>query len=171
MLALEKIMRFSITILLCFVAMATSAATETLSLKVGEKTIELDGAQWSKMDDPEDYAKNFQERKDQPYHKFGRVVTVFLLPMSDDRKVATMKISKQEYLEIFIRWPGYVTVRTRVDKGDYWVMCRETFKPKSYLPITIDTYEPFLSEEKQRLLWTFYDNEIDKTRFLLKTQF
>jgi hypothetical protein len=122
------------------------------------------------MQDSDAYAKNFQQKAESPNHKYNRVVTVFLLPMTDDRKIG-MRISENEYLDLFVTSPGSVTALTRLDKGDYWVLCRETFLGKSIPNFNINEYKPYLSHEENRLLWSFYNSEIDSTRFLIASQF
>lgn len=153
--------------LLCFPVVF---AADRLSLVVPGKTIELSSDDWTKARDKRSFAKNYEEKRISPWHKYGRMVTVFLIPMSDDRRVG-LKISDREYVEFFIVHPGLITVQTRVDKGRYWVLCRETFNQKSHLPVDASAYKPFLSENENQLLWRLYQAEIDETRYLLQSTF
>ena len=123
------------------------------------------------MEDPTTVGRNFEERKKRPWHEFGRVVTIFPLPMSEDRR-AGIKISASEYVEPFIVHAGFVTVQTYVDKGTYWVMCRETYRRKAHgPPVDLSTYKPFLGRDDMQRLWFYYEEEIDETRHLLHTRF
>jgi hypothetical protein len=86
-------------------------AEQPLSVSVPGKTIELSQGEWTKLEDATGFAKNFEERKKAPWHEFGRVVTVCLNPMSEDRREG-LKISESEYVEFFVVHPGFVTVQT-----------------------------------------------------------
>ena len=98
------------------------------------------------------------------------MVAVYSIPMSDDRRIG-LKISDREYVEFFIVHPGFVTAQTRVDKGKYWVLCRETFNPKGLSPVDVSLYRPFLSDIENRQLWQHYQEEVDETRYLLNSKF
>lgn len=142
--------------------------SHALSLTVPGKTLEISAADWSKMRDETSFAKNFEEIKQAPWHHFGRVVTVFLNPMSEDRRLG-IKISKTEYVELFSIDGVNVTAQVRVDKGGYWVLCRETFKPKAPMPAV--TLWSYLSENEELQLLHHYQVEIDETRYLLNSKF
>lgn len=146
------------------------SAADGLSLVVPGKTIELSLDDWAKAKDEMNFAKNYEEKRMSSSHKFGRMVTVYLIPMSDDQRLG-LKISDNEYLEFFIVNPGFITAQTRQDKGGYWVLCRETFFKKSGLPVDLSAYKPFLKENENRLLWQFYQAEVDETRYLLNSRF
>ena len=145
-----------------------NVSAQILSLAVPGKTLELSKGEWSKMGDETNFAKNFEEKKEAPWHKFGRVVTVYLNPMSEDRR-SGLKISKTEYVELFSVHPGFITAQVRVDKGGYWVLCRETFKPKAPMPAV--TLRSYLSENEELQLLHHYQVEIDETRYLLNSKF
>jgi hypothetical protein len=147
-----------------------AAADANLSLQVTEKKISLSSKKWEKLEDPTGFAKNYQERGTTVARKFPRVVTVFLMPMSTDQK-SGKRISDNEYVELFVVHSGLVTALTRLDKGRYWVQCRETFYAKPSLPIDVSKYKPFMSEEENTLLRLSYETEIDETRFLLGETF
>jgi|GEM_PF-3111543 hypothetical protein len=146
------------------------AEEEYFVLNVPNKVIELPKSNWSKLDDPSGYAKNYGEKAKSEWHEFNRVVTVFLTPMSIDRRVG-LKISEYEYLDFLVVHPGLVTVQTRMDKGKYWVLCRETFKPKKTVGIDISKYKPYLSNEEIKIVWSAYVEEIDETRKILNLEF
>ena len=77
------------------------SAADRLSLVVPGKTIELSLDDWMKAKDETNFAKNYEEKRISPWHKYGRMVTVFLIPMSDDRRVG-IRLSDREYVEFFI---------------------------------------------------------------------
>jgi len=143
---------------------------DDLSLQVPGKIIRLSKDHWEKMEDPTNFAKNYLQKGEDQIHKHARVVTVYLIPMSEDRK-GGFNITRNEYLEFFIVHRGFVTAQTKIDKGKYWVLCRETFQAPNYSPVDIQKYRPFLSEDENRQLWATYQQEIDETRYLLQTLF
>lgn len=145
-------------------------ANDEFKIRTENKTIYISSGDWIKMQDSASHAKNYEQKNKQKYHKYGRVITVFLLPMSEDRQMG-MKISNNEYLEFFITTPGFITAQTRIDKGDYWVLCRETFLPKETSKLNANKYKSFLSTEENKLLWSLYQSEIDETRYIIKTEF
>ena len=161
---------FAISACAALACFSVVAAAEELTLQVPGKTIELSPDDWVKMTDETNFARNYEEKTPSSWHKVSRMVTVYLNPMSDDRRLG-LKISDMEYLEFMIVHPRLVTAQTRVDKGKYWVLCRETFNPKDNLPIDIAAYDPFLSENENQLLWRTYQVEIDETRYLLNSKF
>ena len=158
------------TIILVIIISTLFVQAGELAVNLPDKTIKLESDRWEKMKDPTNFAKNFREKKKSPAHEYGRIVTVYLNPMTEDRKLG-LHISEDEYIEIFIVDPGLVTVQTRLDKGKYWVLCRETFKPKGNIPMDISKYRPYLSENENRKLWNIYQKEIDETRYLLRSKF
>jgi hypothetical protein len=160
-----------VSLMLLVLALAPAARAEPVfSVSVPGKTITLAQSEWAKMEDPTTVAHNFEERKKGPWHQFGRVVTIFLHPMTDDRRVG-LKIADREYVEIFVAQPGLVTVQTRIDKGTYWVMCRETFLRKAQAPpVDLLPHKPSGTDDRERL-WFYYQDEIDTTRHLLHSRF
>ena len=152
--------------LLVFLCSPIVSVADQLSLTVPGKTIELSSGGWAKAKDETNFANNYEERKISPWHKYRRMVTVYSIPMSDDRRIG-LKISDREYVEFFIFHPGFVTAQTRVDKGKYSVLCRETFNLKGQSPVDVSLYKPFLSENENRQLWQLYQAEVDETRHLL----
>jgi len=141
-----------------------------LTLQAPGKTIELSPNDWEKVDDPTNLARNYSEKTLSLVHQFNRMVTVYLSPMSNDQRIG-QEYSSTEYVEIFISIPGFVTVQTRTDKGRYWVLSRETFKPKEFSPVNLSSSKLFLSESEKNLLLLTYQLEIDGTRLLLNSKF
>ena len=143
---------------------------EELTLQAPGKIIELSPNDWEKVDDPTNLARNYSEKTLSPAHQFNRMVTVYLSPILDDQRIG-QKYSATEYVEIFIGVPGFVTVQTRIDKGQYWVLSRETFKPKKFPLVDLSSSKLLLSESEKNLLLLTYQLEIDETRLLLNSKF
>ena len=159
-----------VLIIISIIFIFNNGAFAELTLSVAGKEIHLSTDKWKKVDDPASFAKNYQEIQKHPMHAYSRMVTVYLIPMSDDRKMG-IKISDDEFLELFVVHSGLVTVQTRIDKGQYWVLCRETFKSKTLMPVDVDSYRPLISDEEMIKLWIVYQTAIDETRYLLRSQF
>jgi hypothetical protein len=143
---------------------------EELTLQAPGKIIELSPNDWEKVDDPTNLARNYSEKTLSSAHQFNRMVTVYLSPMSDDQRIG-QEYSATEYVEIFIDVPGFVTVQIRIDKGQYWVLSRETFKPKKFPLVDLSSSKLPLSESEKNLLLLTYQLEIDETRLLLNSKF
>jgi hypothetical protein len=153
--------------LLCIPVASTAAS---ISQPVPGKTIQLSSDDWTEVEDETGFAKNYEEKKVSSWHQFGRVVTVYSIPMSVDRQLG-LKISDLEYVEFFIVHPGFFTAQTRVNKGKYWILCRETFKVKTTPPVDVSLYKPFLNDAENMKLWSYYQAEVDETRRLLNSVF
>lgn len=151
--------------------------TGALSVEAGGRTLRIGRVDWKPMANEFEWAANFEQLKRDPRHAFARVVTLFRLPMSIDRRQGT-KVSANEYIEIFTGLPEMVTVLVRVDKGSYWVLSRETFRAPS--SPDAEFYDPALTEAiSDRVI---ADDEraqahlalqplIDSTRYLIQTRF
>ena len=148
----------------------------TLTLQAPGKTIELSSNDWEKAGDPNNFAKNYSEKESSSLHAYKRMVTVFLNPMSGDRRIGE-KLTSTEYVEMFIVTPGLLTMQIRIDKGEYWVMSRDTYKPKEKMISNALDSTDFsvaslsISESERDLLMSDYQAEIDETRFLLNSKF
>ena len=122
-------------------------------------TLNVPVKDWMRMADEYTWAENFQATV--PRNKaVYQIVTVFKLPMTDDRRRG-VRISRNEYLEVFATNPGEVTVLVRVDKRTYWTLSREMFRDPS---ITLWATEPQLYQTRLAL-----QPQIDTTRYLLQT--
>ena len=121
---------------------------------------------------PNDYewAENFEETRKGPRHEFPRVVTVFKLPMTEDRQIGT-RISPNEYVEMFIVHEGTLTVEVRLDKGSYWVLSRETFTAPSVYGVDTTTLFHSLYDLEFSTASEAFQPEIDTTRYLLSSKF
>ena len=154
----------------------TQGTNGKLTLQAPGKTIELSSNDWGKVDDTTNFAKNYSEKKLSSLHQDERIVTVFLNPMSYYNRIGE-ELTSTEYVEMFIVTPGLLTIRTRIDKGEYWVMSRDTYKPKEkMLSNALDSTDfsissLTLSEWDRSLLMSDYETEINETRFLLNSKF
>lgn len=155
-------------VLLCLPIQGYTA--DYLELAVPGKLIQLSEQSWSKIKTEAGSANTYEQKESGASHKYGRAVSVFLGPMPANRKVG-VRISDNEYLKVLIVHEGMVTTQLKVDKGQYWVMCQETFLPKARLSADISNHKAFLSELAQLSLWMDYQSEVDATRQLLLTVF
>lgn len=150
------------------VGQATRAATNSAStlVVVGADTLVFDSRRWLPMENEAEFAENFEDRQKGPRHVFGRVVTVFKLPMTDDRRIGT-QIAPGEWLEFFVAHQGAVTVQYRLDRGHYWLLSRETLRPSPFLQ---DRLSPGRHLDAPTLNQLRFDiqREVDDTRFLLR---
>jgi hypothetical protein len=138
----------------CFgISFAAAACGREANYEVvtASKTIQVPRSRWHAMPNPETFADNFEERRTGSKHRFGRVVTVFRIPMSDDRRLG-VRISDAEYLELFVSHPGTITARVRVDKGSYWVMSRETFEVPQLTGVDTHTWHDLTTSKRRSLV-------------------
>ena len=136
-------------------------------VKTSGKSIVVSDQKWKKVDDSETYARNFEAKEKVGREVYSQVITVFLNTMSADR-MSGKKISENEWLEMFAVHPQTVTVQIRRNKGDYWVLSRQTFSVSE--PQLINA-NPESSEQNFALYQNFFQNEIDTTRHILDSEF
>lgn len=149
----------------------TEPPTTDYSIRVAGKTIRLARSDWKQMENPTDYAENFESLSQKPRREY-QLVTVFKLPMSIDRRLG-VRISRNEYLEAFVTEPRAVTIQLRLDRGAYWVLSREKFRvdPAEVLHsmrAKLNSLSAHLTEEET--LWVFsslLQAEIDSTRYMV----
>ena len=148
----------------------TQSATDYI-VSAPSRTIRLARADWTAMTNDYAWAENFAAIRKGSREALEQIVTVFKLPMTEDRRSGEM-ISLNEYVEMFVVHTGMLTVQVRVDKGSYWVMSRQTFAaPSSVLGVDTTTLQHELSAlEFVRARWAF-QSELDTTRYLLQSQF
>ena len=137
------------------------------SITVNDKNIIVSQDEWKFVEpfEPSLYSRNYSAKNKKDGHMFEQMVTVFMQEMTADRKIGE-KITNSEYIEAFVVHPNSVTVQIRIDKGDYWVMSRETFESKNNYP---DQTNVSYSD----LLLNFEDmqNRIDNTEYILNNEF
>lgn len=163
----------SICLLVLLAACSSKSLTQQSSkyaIKLNDKTISVDSDKFKKFTDSESYAKNFIGLN-KGKTLFGQMVTLYTIPMSEDRK-SGKKLSKNEYLEIFVVGKNEVTIQIRVDKGEYWLLSRESFDITDTQLPKYD-YKPFLAENSSdfSLYENYFRDEIDNTRALLNNEF
>lgn len=137
------------------------------TVKTSGKDIVISDQKWSKSEDPETYARNFEAREKTGKEAYPQIVTVYLNTMTSDR-MSGVKISDNEYLEMFVVHPQTVTIQIRKNKGTYWVLSRQTFSVSEPQLININ---PESSEQNFSLYQNFFQNEIDTTRHILDSEF
>ena len=116
-----------------------------------------------------DWAVNFEDSGKDVGQDVKRVATIFKLPMSDDRRNG-VRISPEEYLEMFVFRPGTVTVQVRRDRGSYWLLSRETLvaaNGKAASPLSgAQLTGPSFAAARVQL-----ETQIDSTRYVLQSTF
>ena len=122
-------------------------------------TLRLPTGDWTPMENEYPWAARFLATAPRN-QAVSQVVTVFKLPMTDDRRSGE-RISPNEYLEMFATNPGEVTVLVRLDKQAYWVLSREVF---AYPSMTSWGTKAELHAAQIAL-----QPQIDTTRYLLQT--
>ena len=156
----------------------TSQGEKILRYEAPGKTIELSPNEWKKLGEDLGFSQEVEERKS------GRVIMVHRKPLPQGER-EDLKISAREYIDFRLVHPGFVTPHTLVDKGAYWVSCRETFKFKEPMPVNLSTYNyrldlspfaremsnPTLGKKEQLKLLHHYQSEVAATRSLLNTRF
>ena len=136
-------------------------------IKTVNKNITVSSEDWKYVSSSDDskYSKNYSAIVKKDGEVYEQIVTVFLNKMTEDRKIGE-KISDIEYIEIFALQPNTVTVQIRVNKGDYWVMSRQSFEMgKSYSVKANTSYADLIANIEGM------QNKIDNTRYLLNNSF
>lgn len=146
------------------------ALGESIVINVPGKSITLSAADWKPMESPQPFAVNVEARRQMSGEAFPQVVTVFKLAMSESDKVG-LKITSTEYVEFFVVHPGKLTLQIRLDKGDYWLLSRQTLEPPQSLGSTVQQYRPFLQEVENQSALQLLDAEVKKTRYQLSGTF
>jgi len=139
-------------------------------VSVPSRTIRLARADWTAMTNDYGWAENFEEIRKGPREEFERVVAVFKLPMTEDRRIGEM-ISLNEYVEMFVVNTGVLAVQVRLDKGSYWVMSRQTFTAPSVPRVDTARLQHDLSALEFASAREAFQSELDTTRYLLQSTF
>ena len=149
---------------------ATSTNVSEYIVNAPSHSIRLARADWKAMPNDYEWAENFEEIRKGRRHEFPRVVTVFMLPMTADRRIGT-RISPNEYVEMFVVHTGTLTVQVSLDKGSYWVLSRETFTAPSIRGVDTATLQHDLSDVEFRRASEAFQPERDPPRYLLSSKF
>ena len=131
------------------------------------KVVPMSAGEWSKMNNETIYARNFERKIKLPREVYNQVVTIYDLPMTDDRRVGHIE-TKNEYIEIFktVMPTNHVVIQIRVDREKYWILSRQTFR----LSGSLDKINPEESENSYRIFRIALQNEIDSTRYQLQNK-
>ena len=150
-------------------ASARAAQGDKYTIHVGPRTLALDAAEWRPMANPKTFAENFEATGVKAGEAWGQVLTIFKLPMSSDRKRG-VQLTKSEFVEPFVAHPDMVTVEIKVDRGQYWVLIRQTFtltaETAKRVEWDVDGHapRPTNSVREQRSLVRTFQDQIDATR-------
>lgn len=137
-----------------------------MTVSIGGKAIAFPAHEWKPMVDEAPYAKNFEATKNTP-RRLSQVVTVFVIPMSPDRREGR-RISADEYVELFVTFPGSLVAQVRRDHGSYWILSRENFKVDvPGVDLKIPWHQHAFTSEEFDLVLAALRNDIDTTRYLL----
>lgn len=168
-------MRKLIAFFLLLLALTGCAVNHNYEIKVGGESILVASDKWKFADgsDESNYSRNYQAIGKKDGEMFEQMVTVFLNKMTDDKRSGE-EIADSEYVEAFVVHPYSVTVQIRVDKGDYWVLSRQTFKIKNNYPdqtdIPYSDLQYILIDAPLTIDQTM-QNQIDNTRYILNNEF
>jgi hypothetical protein len=131
---------------------------------VGGRRVTLPKAEWREMENKATFARNFEAMSNPPHRKY-QIVTVFMIPMSEDRREGD-RLSPNEYLEVFVVTAGEVVAQVRRDHGTYWVLSRETFAADAVPGGALDPHRALSPNEVRRIIDALR-LQIDTTRHLL----
>jgi hypothetical protein len=174
-----------ITIISCAL-LSGCGQTETISsnlsdgyivIDIKDNVLKIPKAKYSKVEDQYEWAKNFfRINSTTEINKFGQMITVFTLPMTEEDigvPSDTEKLSENEYLESFCVHNDGITYQYRVDKGDYWVLSRETL----HVPNQFMDREDMIDIDKENckkiktLYWADHQPIINNTRLMISDDF
>ena len=133
-------------------------------IRTKNKLINISKSNWDFLETDYLYSKNYQSKTKLEGHKFKQIITVFLIKMTDERK--REEIVKNEYFESWVNRPNSITVQFSIDKGDYWVLSRETYQTEENYPIQTN-----FSYSKVLVNFNGIEDMIDRTRFILNKDF
>jgi hypothetical protein len=133
-------------------------------IRTNNKLINISKSNWDFLETDYLYSKNYQSKTKLEGHKFKQIITVFLIKMMDERK--SEEIVKNEYFESWVNRPNSITVQFSIDKGDYWVLSRETYQTEENYPIQTN-----FSYSKVLVNFNGIEDMIDRTRFILNKDF
>lgn len=141
-----------------------SLQNKVIEIQTPDKLITLDSGKWEPMTNEFDWAQNYSEKLKKTGQVYETVLTIYLLPMSADRKNGK-QISPNEYVEIFQVRQGTVTVQLKVDKGKYWVLTRDTYKVTTPNSMQVER-DPVVYKSIYNEIQTY----IDSNRFFIQNE-
>jgi hypothetical protein len=133
-------------------------------IRTKNKLINISKSNWEFLGQNYLYSKSYQSKNKLEEHKFPQIITVFLIKMTDKRK--SEEIVKNEYFDSWVNHPNSIIVRIRIDKGDYWVLSRETYLMEENYPSQTD-----FSYSEVLVNFNGIEDMIDRTRFILNKDF
>lgn len=145
-------------------------------VKVPGGVIRIPASDWKPMENEEAFVVNFEAKAKREGEAYPQVITVFKIPMSDPDRKGIETGRPSEYVEFFVVHPGKVTFTLRIDRGQYWLLSRQTFDGSSpevpaHVAPDVQEYQPFLSKEQNRFFLVSFDLEVKRTRFTLQQLF
>ena len=159
---------------------SSSSVHKSHTIKIKDQVIELSSETWKPMKNEYEWAENFESDIIVEDSVFGTVLTIFKLPMPQSEKFGK-KLSENEYLEMFSIKPdldklppppksylekypikNQVICKLKVNKGNYWLMTRDTFEVKSADAAKIKSDETAYS-----LIYFEIEDKINSLRYFL----
>ena len=124
-------------------------------------------SEWSALKSESNSSINLRRNNLRKNEKYNQIITIFTLEMTNDQKVGA-KLSDSIYLEIFKNLEGTVTVQIRLNKGQYWILSRQTFETEYSDLLSNGEY----ADSKKTILFAkFLETEINETVSLLNVTF
>ena len=163
-------MKHSLIILISFLLLSSPVIGQSdeedsdYVIRTKNKLINISKSNWDFLETDYLYSKSYQSKTKLEGHKFKQIITVFLIKMTDERK--REEIVKNEYFESWVNRPNSITVQFSIDKGDYWVLSRETYQTEENYPIQTN-----FSYSKVLVNFNGIEDMIDRTRFILNKDF
>ena len=150
---MKKILLISFLLVISFIAgvlYLNNNVDKDYSITINDNNIIISQNEWRFIEssNPSLYSKNYSAKNKRDGHMFEQTITVFMQNMTSDRKKGE-KISNSEYIQAFVVHPNSITVQIRIDKGDYWLLSRETFESKNNYPDQTDvTFSDLLLKKR-----------------------
>src|SRR5262245_40683206 len=94
----------TIALLVLAAAAGCRSASSSYEVAIGSTIVNVPMRDWKPLENSEPYAENFEARVLKAGHAFPQVLTVFKVPMSEDRRLG-IRISDNEFLEFFVVHP------------------------------------------------------------------
>lgn len=138
-----------------------------IELIIGNKKIIIDQNQWDILKSESEYSFNIERRKKSPKEKYNQIVNIFKIEMTKDRKIGS-KISDNIYLEAFKTIENSLTIQIRMDKGNYWILSRQTFEVENNNIISVGEYA---NNSKLTLISKLFQDEISGAIYLINSNF
>jgi hypothetical protein len=136
-------------------------------IKVGNKTVDISGDNWDIVNSESEYSINLIKNIKRKNEKSNQIVTIFNIEMTNDRKKGA-KVSENIYLEAFNALENSITIQIRINKGNYWVLSRQTFENNNNKILSSGEYA---DESKVAIISNLFQDEISNTINLINSTF